>query len=276
MPPPETVQDHDERVSMHVHRPIQVSSGRGLDAATSLVQNGFALVNHPTRVRDFYDEKTIGAVFFRECVQLCKQLTGCHATRVWQFQYRNDASVKKTKPSRSVRARVDAYETLFHIDVTPYSELQLDVFANGRHFQIYNFWRSCSLDRNIETMPLALCDMQSVNPEELVFAEFFARREPPLRGYGYRVIHSASQRWYYFPGMAPGEVLVHKQYDTMPDRANLRGVLHGAIHDPTTRDGAPPRESIEVRILALFHEETDKLTRVRRFQSEIPAARVSS
>ena len=94
--------------------------------------------------------------------------------------------------------------------------------------------------------------------------------------YGYRLIHSPSQRWHYFPGMSPDEVLVHKQYDTMQECPSHRGVFHGSVHDPTTRPGAPPRETIEVRVLALFHEETEKVARIRRFQSRIHGADAST
>ena len=269
MPPPETVRDPDERGSMHVHRTIRVADARASDDCPSLSHSGFTLVNDPIRTSVSRDRNATEAEFLGKCLRLCKDLTGCRAARVIQYQYRSE---RPGRPAKLGKVRVDGYETLFHVDLTPYSELRLDFASNGRHFQIYNFWRSCRQDRSIEYMPLALCDMRSVRPHEMVFAEFFSRRQPPARGYGYRLIHSPSQCWSYFPSMTPDEVIVHKQYDTMEMCPSSRGVFHGAVRDPNTPRHAPLRETIEVRILASFHDETDKLARVQRFQSEIRTA----
>lgn len=50
----------------------------------------------------------------------------------------------------------------------------------------------------------------------------------------------------------------------------MRTTFHGAIDDPTTPENAPLREMIEVRLLALFDEDTDRETRKARFQAEVP------
>ena len=61
--------------------------------------------------------------------------------------------------------------------------------------------------------------------------------------------------------MTPRETLVFKQYDTRQEVGNLRTTYDGAIADPTTPDDAPLRETIEVRVLALFDEDTDREAR---------------
>ena len=38
------------------------------------------------------------------------------------------------------------------------------------------------------------------------------------------------------------------------------------------RPDAPPRLSVELRLMALFEEETDKLARIKRFHAELPPA----
>ena len=50
----------------------------------------------------------------------------------------------------------------------------------------------------------------------------------------------------------------------------MRTAFHGAIDDPTTPEDAPLRETIEVRLLALFDEDTDREARKARFQAEVP------
>ncbi|MCE2407854.1 MAG: hypothetical protein J4G19_10215, partial [Pseudomonadales bacterium] len=67
------------------------------------------------------------------------------------------------------------------------------------------------------------------------------------------------------------ELLVFKQYDSMEEAPNRRCVYHGAIDLPDEEEDLPLRETIEVRLLALFDKEQDKKERVRRFQAQIPS-----
>ena len=268
MRPPEWVAD-DERASMFAQRVIYVHDARTLADAPALATYGFALAHHRTRVSDFYDEAQI-PFLFDECREFCRRLTGCDATRVLTYQYRNSPPGTWDGTGSTLRAPMVRHEPLFHLDVTPYAEFPLDAAVNGRHFRIYTFWRNCNFRHPVQTMPLALCDVRSVLPEDIVFAESLLQRDPPQRGYSYRLVHRRTQQWYYFPAMSADEILVHKQYDSLEEASHRRGVFHGAVSDPTVGPDAPPRETVEVRVLALFEEESDKLARVRRFQAEIP------
>ena len=60
-----------------------------------------------------------------------------------------------------------------------------------------------------------------------------------------------SNRWYYFPEMRRDEALVFKVYDAATD-GRARYTAHTSFEDPTTPPGAPPRRSIEARMLAFF------------------------
>ena len=268
MRPPEWV-GADERASMFVQRPIRVRDARTLSEVPALATHGFALARHRTRVSDFYDAAQV-PVLFAECRELCRRLTGCDATRVLTYQYRNSPPGTWDGRGRTLRAPMVRQEPLFHLDVTPYAEFPLDAAVDGRHFRIYTLWRNCSFRHLVRTMPLALCDVRSVLPEDVVFAESLRRRDPPKRGYSYHLVHRRTQQWHYFPAMSADEVLVHKQYDSLEEASHRRGAFHGAVSDPTVGPDAPPRETVEVRVLALFEKESDKLARVRRFQAEIP------
>ena len=54
----------------------------------------------------------------------------------------------------------------------------------------------------------------------------------------------------YFPAMRRDEALVFKVYDSARD-GRPRFTAHTSFVDPTTPADAPPRQSIEVRTLAL-------------------------
>ena len=62
-----------------------------------------------------------------------------------------------------------------------------------------------------------------------------------------------SSRWYVFPRMTHGEVLLFKQYDR--DVARPSDTWHCALKGAEAADGdAPPRRSFELRCFVLFDE----------------------
>ena len=90
-------------------------------------------------------------------------------------------------------------------------------------------------------------------------------------GENYFASHAPSHAWWYFPRMEPSEAMIIKQWDSAGDlaskgRESTRGsasgagvggpvstfALHSAFADPSSPEGAPPRESIEVRCVVLY------------------------
>ena len=111
---------------------------------------------------------------------------------------------------------------------------------------ILNFWRPI-LHPALDT-PLAVCNARTVSSGDLVAADIIY---PRRTGEIYLATYSAAHRWYYYPAMAPSEVLVFKHYDSRPD-AQARMTPHCAFDDPTAPADAPLRRSIEVRCLVLL------------------------
>ena len=66
----------------------------------------------------------------------------------------------------------------------------------------------------------------------------------------YHIAFNAKQRWMYVPQMTREEAIVFKCYDSRKDVA--RFTPHGSFDDPSTPPDAAPRESMEVRVLAIF------------------------
>jgi hypothetical protein len=77
------------------------------------------------------------------------------------------------------------------------------------------------------------------------------RRYPDRIGQTSAITHNPAHRWYWFPRMRPDEALVFKVYDSLKD-GRARFTAHTAFEDPTTPPHPRPRESIEIRTLALF------------------------
>ena len=61
-------------------------------------------------------------------------------------------------------------------------------------------------------------------------------------------------RWYYAKGINTDEAYVFVCYDSRTDRA--RFTPHTGFVDPTTREDAPPRRSVESRAYVFWENET--------------------
>jgi len=107
-------------------------------------------------------------------------------------------------------------------------------------------WRP--LQRPVEQAPLAVCDAQSIAPEDLVATDLIYRDR---LGEVYSLTYNPRHRWFYYSAMVPGEVLLIKTYDSLED-GRARFTAHTAFDDPNTPPDAAPRESIEVRALVFY------------------------
>lgn len=258
---------------MYERRRIRVFNARQAMPPPTLLENGFTIVRFTTEVRDLLDQDAVTHLFYKECARVVRNLTRCDSIRVTQHQYRNGYAGLPQGHPRSARLTPNGSEGIYggiHSDVTPYSEPGWKNLVDEHHFQVFNLW--CSSDRlqTIKVMPLSLCDPASVDPNDMICADSWNQTKHRNRLVSYRLAFNDHQRWFYFPDMEPDEMLVFKQYDSMCTQPNLRCVYHGAIEDPETRHNAPLRETIEVRVLALYNKEQSKTERVRRFQSEVP------
>lgn len=272
MPPIEDV-DEAERRSMYYRHPVDVYDARALRPVPSIELHGFTLLEHDTQCNDLHDRVKIKSTLYIEYARILKHLTGCAQVKVTQHQYRNGYGGLPTDHPRAAKPTPNGSEGVYggiHSDVTPYSEPGWGPQVDERHFQVFNFWQSTRPEGIIQVMPLSLCDMRSVEPDDMIYVDSWNQTKHPRKLLSYRLAYNANQKWYYYPNMQSNELLIFKQYDSFQEAPNLRCVYHGAIDLPNTPPDAPLRETIEVRLLAIFEKETDKLKRVRRFQSQIP------
>jgi len=114
-----------------------------------------------------------------------------------------------------------------------------------RDFAIVNVWRPIT---TVQSAPLALCDARTVSPESLVPAE---RRGKGRVGEIFLVRYDAGQRWLYFPGMSPEEVLLIKTFDSRTD-GRARWCIHTSFDAAEGNAALPARESMETRLFAFF------------------------
>jgi hypothetical protein len=229
-------------------RTVVIRNGRHETSDFTLDRNGFRFVRHDTKVVDFFDQAELRATYYPEMEALVKAQSG--ASRVVVFDHTLRTADDEARAARKIREVVRRV----HNDYTEWSGPQRlrDVLPQEadallrRRFAIVQVWRPIRYP--VETFPLAICDARSLAPANLVVSE---RRYPDRVGQTYAITYDPAHRWYWYPGMRREEALVFKVYDSRKEGV-ARWTAHTAFEDPTSPPGARPRESIEIRTLALF------------------------
>lgn len=137
-----------------------------------------------------------------------------------------------------------------------------EAIAGNRRYAIINLWRSIAPEP-VLSHPLAACDARTVDPSELVVFEIHYTDRV---GENYFIKAADAHGWHYFPEMTPGEPLLIKQWDSAGAIAQSEGreadgqregsistfSVHSAFEDPETPEGAPDRQSLEVRCVVIW------------------------
>ncbi len=273
-------------------REVPVIDGRSLPDAErpTLVANGFELTQRPLPgAVDFFDQHQVVHDYYLDCAALVSSATGFDAIA---FDH-NVRSATGRKAARRIDGgqRVQGPARVVHGDYTLTSAPQRlrdlgeaatgndtwadlvepgapliaperveSVLESGR-FSIINVWRSI-VPEPVQAHPMAFCDAQTVEPEDLVVFEIhYADRI----GENYFSKHADRHRWTTFPQMRMHEALLIKQWDSAGALARSQGrhgdhsdptgdstfSFHSAFDDPQAPDDAPDRWSIEVRCMVL-------------------------
>lgn len=233
-------------------RQVPVFNGRPIAQSFSLDREGFALVRHPTFVRDFTSEKEIRNVYYPAAEAFVRATLRADRVVIFDHTVRKRvagaADVRDGGPRQpATRVHVDQTATSGANRVREHLGAEAEDLLRGR-VQVINLWRP--IIGPLRDTPLAMCDGTTVAPNDLVASDLIY---PNRKGETYSVTYNPAHRWFYFPEMTVDEALLLKCYDSATDGRTRFGP-HTAFVDPTTSADAPPRESIELRML-VFHRE---------------------
>lgn len=228
---------------------VTIENARLLDPPASLDVQGFCLLPHDTAIADFYDFEPKKSAYEAEICALVLAATGADSALVFDHTLRSD--------SRDLRGRHSIREpaSVIHNDYTDASaarrlqELLPAEAAERRvrnRFAIVNVWRS--INGPVVNSPLAICDFSSAEDNDFVASE---RRAKDRIGELELVTFNPRHRWYYFPQQQFEEALLLKTFDSTLD-GRARRVAHTAFDNPLAPRDAPPRESIESRLMVFF------------------------
>ncbi len=238
--------------TVHETHRVPIHDLRGIEAEISLDREGFELLGQVSKVRDFYDDAEVRAVYYPEAERFIAEATG--ANRVFVFDHTVRRRVQGASDRIAGQPRQPA--TRVHVDHTAKSgprrvrdllPAEADQLLKSR-VQIINLWRP--IRGPLRDAPLAVCDAGSVAPEDLIPSDLVYRDRV---GETYAVNFNPEHRWFYVPEMQPDEVLLLKCFDSATD-GRARFMPHSAFEDPTAPADMAPRESIELRTL-VFHSD---------------------
>lgn len=231
-------------------REVTIHDARQLTTAADLDLQGFTLRAQDTEIENFYALEDVQALYDQEMRDLVLSVTGASDALVFDHTRRSDSS--------QVRGQHTSRETasVIHNDYTDASarqrvrDLLPDEEAQRRlqhRFAIINVWRSIS--GPVFNSPLACCDASTIGEADLVASE---RRALERIGELQLVCWNPAHRWYYYPQMTRSEVLLLKTFDSASD-GRARCSIHTAFSNPLAPPDAPPRESMESRLLVFFN-----------------------
>ncbi|KAJ4305756.1 hypothetical protein N0V90_001287 [Kalmusia sp. IMI 367209] len=233
------------------HRPHNfiVTDVTGDEEEYSLDSHGFQFCRHKSVEKDFIDEQAIQTIYYEECRQLLKNITGATRVHIFNHKVRRGPTQWHHLGFSNLANRGPVTRT--HVDQSyEGAELRLrwefpqdaDELVK-RRYQIINVWRPI---QTVLKDPIAVADAYSVPDADLVAAEM---TEDGFKGEQWVVRHNPDHRWYYKHQLTPSEVLLIKCFDS--DTSVARRSLHSAFEDPTYQN-RESRQSIEVRCLVCY------------------------
>lgn len=236
-----------------LHYNVAIRDMRPMAGSLALDTTGFVLVERPSQVTDFYDPKQVEDIYGSEIEALVRELTGADRVVIFGSLLRHNGANAPAGAHKSVHnAHVD-YDlaTTRAVVERVLSAAEAAHYASGRVMQI-NVWRPIV---TVESAPLALCDAASVQKQDLIYGPIGGKSQSGVaNAAGWNLAYNPAHRWYYAPRMRPSEALVFRLCDSDPNA--LQWAAHTSFEDPTSVPDAAPRQSIEVRTLALFARVT--------------------
>jgi hypothetical protein len=216
-------------------------------------KEGFSLHDFSTNYTNWEDTEAVAQQFYPEVVEFLKKTTGAKRVLVFDHTIRTKANAaKKLTDSKNTSQRAPVM--LVHCDYTnesaPLRVKQLlpdeaDTLLQSR-VAFFNVWKP--IHRPVYERPLAMCDVSS-SPQSDFFKLYL--RYADRTGENYVMRYSEGHKWWYFPEMTPEKVIILKTYDSLTD-GRARFVGHSAFVDPTSKEDAPMRESVEIRTIAFY------------------------
>lgn len=241
-------QDHVTSTFKLLDHSFPVYNARLANPKISFEENGFTMLNHKTSV-NLTDRDAVAKTYHGEAAEIVKELTGASDVIVFLDLIRSEErSGQPLGAEPAGNAHVDFDEKSVRQWVRMLRPNDADRLLEKRFINL-NLWRPI---KPVERMPLGICDARSVSKEDLI-PIIIGGPNPNAPGpkfSGYNLAYNPRHHWWYYPNLQLDEVLAFKIYDSDESRPYL--TAHTAFDDPSSREGAPKRLSLEIRTIAFI------------------------
>jgi hypothetical protein len=246
---------------------------------------GLWFTPHVSQVENFWDEAEVLKILYPELSKLAKEISGADCTAAAAHALRKQGPLDGPRLSDTVDMARDAAFTV-HNDFSDCLKDQflamyaagvtsvvsdsvengglgivdVEEFRRGR-LVVLNFWRPLNHEPLLRNH-LAVLDATSVGDDDVVLCRHPAKGENysflkyyrlPVPFINTLIRPNVTHKWYYFPGMTRDETMVFKNYDSHAPMPKNGVGMHSSFNDPQTPADAPPRESIETRVVCFWH-----------------------
>ncbi|ORY70467.1 uncharacterized protein BCR38DRAFT_504051 [Pseudomassariella vexata] len=247
----------------HPHVPDYSHDIRGNEFLYALDTNGFQIVKHASKERDFINDEQIKRICYPEIEELLGTVVFIFNHTVRRGTVDSHIGCKPLAFRGPIyRVHIDQSYTAGPKRVSHHLPDEAPALFKGR-YQIINVWRPI---KTILKDPLGVAEAGSVEDSGLVSIKLIyqdkegetsslgktPQHNPDEEGETFSVRASLNHRWYYLYKQTPEEVLLIKCFDSKTD-GRARRVPHTAFVNEEHED-KPERESIEIRAL-VFHPD---------------------
>ncbi|RXG91910.1 hypothetical protein EAV90_27710 [Bradyrhizobium vignae] len=227
---------------------VTIRNARPILNELSLDREGFTLIQHKISSATEGDPEIMYDRYLEEMVPFIKK----YFSASWVVP-RRQAVIFRSAGGSSI-PRVKEPIVWAHIDYAPIlgpvaaaiaSQSQGIPLRSYSRLMIVQSWHALSLPP--QDFPLAICDGTSVHDADIKVVDNVFDGTALKLG----MVHfNPAQRWYYFPEMNAGELILFKAYDSAED-CNPKTV-HSAFDNRRAYPNAKPRESIEARFFVYY------------------------
>ena len=233
-------------------RTVSIQDVRPRLGELSVHSEGFAVAPLESQVENFYDDEQVRRTYYPEIEEFAMCATGASEIYIFNHAQRNDL------PADSSRATNGNTVHFVHNDFTTQAADQALNFLNttfgtnldvegDRRIWFLNTWMPIS--EPVRQCPLAICSATSIDHVgDTVTTEL---RLPDVTFDIFTLTHNKKHRWAYVSEMTPTECVIFKGYDSEPACKNAF-TSHSSFKIPDESNDLPARESIEVRLVAVF------------------------
>jgi len=216
--------------------------------AHDLERSGFTLTRNATTCTDFRNEAEVQKAYYPEIQKLVQQATGAAGVYIRSHLIRTEVPIDFN----------DGYARFVHCDynMSRLGEMSEEVLAQygveprkNWDYVWFNTWQP--FDNPAINNPMAFLDWETLPMDDVIDYFYTGRDYDALVA---APVFNPDHRWRYIPNMQTDEIVLFKQMDGRKDDRSIY-CPHTSFDNPEAPEDAPPRRSIETRILAVFERQ---------------------